>query len=352
MRAQVALFVLAASVAVGCAERVRNAHSRPDDSWATYTPPVRPVEGPRADEPVVIVTIDGVRWKEVFEGTDPELSNAPPVPASVIAPNLHRLGTERGAFVGAPGSGVIAASGPNYVSLPGYTEILGGRPPAACQDNLCPRTRLPTILDEARASGAKVAAFSSWAPLERAVTALPGAFHVSCGRREGDKTDPYPGHGSYRPDRATASLALAYFEAEQPDVMFLGLGDSDEYAHRGDYAGYLSAIRHADDVIGRLMDIIDRSGPRGRKTHVIVTADHGRAADFRSHGRMPEAARVWMVAAGPRFQARGRVTSVVERRLADIAPTARVVLGLPPDTSEFAGKPITELFGPEMSASL
>lgn len=352
MRAQVALLVLATSVAAGCAEKVSAPQARAEEPRPSFTPPARPVEGRRVDAPVVIVTLDGVRWKEIFEGTDPALSHAPPVPAHVIAPNLHKLGTERGAFVGAPGSGVIAASGPNYVSLPGYTEILGGRPSLSCQDNGCPRTQLPTVLDEARASGAKVAAFSSWPTLERAVTSFPGAFHVSCGRRPGDTTDPYPGHGNYRPDRATASVALSYFEAEQPDVMFLGLGDPDEHAHRGDYAGYLSAIRHADDVIGRLLDILDRSGPRGRRTHVIVTADHGRAADFRSHGRMAEAARVWMVAAGPRFEARGRVTSTVERRLADIAPTARVVLGLPPDESEHAGKPITELFGSEASASL
>ena len=32
------------------------------------------------------------------------------------------------------------------------------------------------------------------------------------------------------------------------------------------------------------------------------------------------------------------------RRLADIAPTLRIVLGLPPDTSERSGAPIEELF--------
>src|SRR6185369_2927749 len=102
-------------------------------------------------------------------------------------------------------------------------------------------------------------------------------------------------------------------------------------AHRGDYPRYLTAIREADEALGRLMAILDRSGERGKNTHIIVTADHGRARDFRNHGKMPEAARVWMVASGPRIAARGTVRSGRERRLADVAPTVRLVLGLVPD---------------------
>ena len=104
------------------------------------------------------------------------------------------------------------------------------------------------------------------------------------------------------------------------------------------------AIHRADDIIGRLVGVLDRLGERGRNTHVVVTADHGRAHDFKDHGSMPEAARVWMLAAGPRFLARGPVASAHPRRLADIAPTLRLVLGLPPDTSERSGVPIDELF--------
>jgi hypothetical protein len=346
MQARVAIIALAACTVAGCTDGARAAEARDGELLAPITTaPSRPVEGSRIDDPVVIVTIDGVRWKEVFEGTDPRFSSGPPVSAATIAPNLHKLGLERGAFVGAPGHGMIAASGPNYISLPGYTEILGGRPSAACQRNDCARTRLPTILDEARAAGAKVAAFASWSPLELAATSAPGAFLVSCGLHdEGGPLDPFPGYGDYRPDRVTANVALAYLEAEHPDVFFLGLGDPDEYAHRGDYAAYLAALRQADDVIGRLLAILDRSGERGQRTHIVVTSDHGRAESFRNHGRMAEAARVWMAAAGPRFHARGRVTSMSERHLADIAPTLRRILGLPPDASEHAGRPIDELF--------
>lgn len=339
-----AAVVALAAVAAGWVDRGHTTDMGDDDPRrvpVTVSPRVH--AHPGVDAPVVIVALDGVRWQEIFEGTEPARSPANLVPASEIVPNLYRLGVERGAFIGAPGRGVIAASGPNYVSLPGYTEILSGRP-SRCHENDCPRTSTPTLLDEARAAGAKVAVFSSWERIELAATAKADGIYVSCGRRGDPAVDPFPGFGDYRPDRFTAAAALAYYEAEQPDVFFLGLGDSDEYAHRGDYPRYVEALRRADEVIGRLVAALDRSGERGRRTHVVVTADHGRARSFADHGRVPEAARVWMVAAGPAFSARGPVATFRQHYLADIAPTLRVVLGLRADTSERAGLPIGELF--------
>lgn len=339
-RAGLALLTL---LAVSCADRGRTVHIREPRVQMTELVP-RGVEGDRGvDAPVVIVTIDGVRWQEVFNGSDRRFSRSGYTSARSLFKNLHDLGSTRGAFIGAPGQGTIAASGPNYLSLPGYTELLGGRA-SRCLDNDCPRTNLPSILDEARAAGAKVAAFASWEKLDFAATTTPGSFVSSCGRDGNPVIDPWPGFGDYRPDRLTADAALAYYAAERPDVFFLGLGDPDEFAHRGDYEGYLGAVRHADETIGRLVALLDTLGERGKRTHVVVTADHGRSNEFTSHGPMPEAARVWMVAAGPRFAARGAVMSPHPRRLADIAPTLRVVMGLSPDTSERSGAPIEELF--------
>lgn len=338
---------LLATLASGCADRGR-AVTIPGSEGTIHAlpkaaPPRHVEKGRGVEHPVVLVTLDGVRWQEVFLGTERALSSSDPIPAPAILKNLYMLARERGAFVGAPGHGTISASGPNYVSLPGYTELLGGRA-SGCMDNDCARTVLPSVLDEARAAGASVAAFASWEKLDGATSASPGAFLSSCGRHGDPSIDPWPGYGDYRPDRFTADLALAHYEAAQPDVFFLGLGDTDEYAHRGDYPGYLAALRHADEIVGRFVALIDRMGERGRRTHVVVTTDHGRSNDFRNHGSMPEAARVWMLAAGPRFRARGNVVSTRPRRLADVTPTLRLVMGLAPDTAERSGTPIDELF--------
>lgn len=316
--------------------------------------PERPArDGEGLLTPVVLVTVDGARWQEIFVGTDPARTPAGARPPHEIVPNLDRLVRERGAALGAPGRSTIAATGPNYVSLPGYTELLTGRAPRDCQDNDCRGATLPTFLDQAHDSGATVAAFASWEKLERAVSGRHdpatrrGAFVTSCGRGGDPAVDPWPGHGDYRPDRLTRELALAHLERARPDVLFVGLGDTDELAHRGDYEGYLGALAEADAFVGRLFETLDRMGSRGARTHVFVTADHGRAEDFANHGGFAqESARVWLIASGPSVLARGRVDAPRAHHLADVVPTMRKLLGMPLDRDPSAGLAIDELFAP------
>jgi hypothetical protein len=320
------------------------------------------------DAAVVLVVLDGARWQEVFAGTDPQLSGAPAVPAESLMPVLHALAAEQGASIGAPGYGAAMwASGPNFVSLPGYTEIFTGRRVHGCRDNDCPPARADTIVDQARAAFDRpgdVAVFASWEMLEGAAAAHPASLVVSAGRvrtwhaewlhddelsrrwlEQGEQADPFPGYGEFRPDRFTAGLALRYLEAKHPRLLFIGLGESDEYCHRGDYAGYVASLRAADDRLGELLAALDRMGPRGRQTTVLVTADHGRGDDYRVHGGdYPESGRVWLVAAGRAIQARGPTRSARSHRLADVAPTVRALLDLEPDDGPAAGVPMAELF--------
>ncbi len=348
---------------------------------------VAAVEGDEADPSVrpglpdraaVVIVLDGARWQDVLLGVDGELAREakmdPRTANTPTMPRLAELARTRGAVFGAPESGtVIRASGPNFVSLPGYTEILGGHPPTACNGNQCPATIRATLVDEARAwseSPREVAVFSSWPDLVRVASIHPESIVVSGGRslrqnesvlREDEAMSEildrgaaalaWPGEGDFRPDRFTAPLATRYLELVKPRFMFVSLGESDEYAHHGDYAEYVESLRFADDAIARIVDVIDRMGEQGRHTAVYVTADHGRALDFRDHGaKWPESSRSWLVAIGD-VRGRGVITAgdgavsptSNERRLADIAPTARAWMGMPADTAEDSGRAIDEL---------
>jgi hypothetical protein len=312
-----------------------------------------------------------VRWQDVFVGADPVLAAAAHVPASTadeLMPHLHALLAERGAAIGAPGDGPpMVATGPNFVSLPGYTEIFSGRSPTHCPDNDCAATQLPTLADEVRAVSVgprDVAVITSWPKIERAASVDPADIVLSAGRSRtvhgellqddivtrgwllaGSQAAPFPGYDDYRPDIYTSAIGLRYLETKRPRFLFLGLGEPDEYAHRDDYAAYLRSLRASDDVIGSLFTALERMGERGRRTTVVVTADHGRGRDFRVHGKaFPESSRVWMVAAGGGIAARGLVHATRPHRLADIAPTVRQLLDLPLDATPQAGSPIDELF--------
>lgn len=337
--------------------------------------------GRHATRNVIIVTIDGVRWQEVFGGVDEQLarsagmSKCEVLAGRELMPNLHRHFVDRGVVVGAPGYGQMEASGPNFMSLPGYEEIFTGRT-SSCTSNFCDHIAQATLLDELHAEAqlapAELAVITSWRTIERAAALDDRTITVSAGRNggatrdhvrvnaaasqlldEASGTSAYPGWLDYRPDRYTGAMALQYLAAERPRFLFIGLGDTDEYAHRGNYRGYLDALKAADRFVGRLMDTLATLDDYGAETTVIVTTDHGRAANFTGHGGdAPESRRVWMFVAGGAVPARGFADTDRVVRLADIAPTIRRWMGLAPDGSIAAGHPLAELMPVEPSGPL
>lgn len=306
-------------------------------------PPLR-VAGERTH--LILVTLDGVRPYEVFRGVDPRRSDVR-MSARELLPNLTRLG-ERGVRLGEPGSdATFEATGPNFISLPGYQELLSGSP-STCRRNDCVDRPAYTLVDrylDAGAGARDLAILSSWETIERALTrrAAEGAF-VSVGRNggsahreteleeglrtlleEGRSADASPGHGDYRPDARTIEVAVETLRWREPAFSFIGLGDTDEHAHADDYAGYVGALGAADDLLGELAALADAWTARGEPTTLVVTTDHGRSESFTSHGSdHPESRAIWLVGAGPGLRAlRGG-------RLSDVAPALASIAGLTP----------------------
>ncbi|HEX6766106.1 MAG TPA: alkaline phosphatase family protein [Polyangiaceae bacterium] len=322
---------------------------------------------------VVLLAVDGVRWQDVFRGVDPDLAEAQRLEAGdrlraeALMPNLHGLAESGGMLVGAPDSGTgVFASGPELVSLPGYTEILSGRRIHGCRDNACGAITRPTLADElASFPGIRpeeVAVVTSWPDIGRIAAQRPDRIAMTTGKNggptralfrkdpvaaalldEGARASSEPGAGDFRPDEHTARIALRYLEQAHPRFLFVSLGEPDEYAHRGDYAGYLRALRHADLAIGQISRVLDERAREGARTLLFVTADHGRASDFKNHGREhPESARVWLFAWGTEVSTK-HLGVFGTRHLADLAPTLRPLFGLPEDGDPFAGRPIAGL---------
>lgn len=369
---QCAAFALTGCVIVAPNQSATAGQREPRSLHVTPMPP---------DLAIVIVTLDGARWHEVYEGVDAKLaashglSNAEVVSAAELMPNLHAIVATHGVALGAPGYGEpISASGPNFVSLPGYAELLSGRRVTDCHDNQCVSPGIHTIVDELGASGAPrgfdVAIFSSWPEIARVATTNAFSAAVSSGRhggstrdvflqdphdrallRRAESVEPSPGNGDFRPDTLTAELAIQHFKTHHPRFMFVGLGEPDEFGHRNDYAGYLNALRQADARIGEIDRELSLLSARGTRTALFVTADHGRADSFVEHGsKFPESARVWLVAGGSALRSAGYVAAPRPRYLADLAPTVRAIAGLPADPHTEAGTPLRELLRePEQS---
>ena len=349
------------------------------DVKAPRPSPVLAQDGPRESwnegrvgrtENVVLVTIDGVRWQDVFGGVDPAMATMAGmraddvVDAEGLMPNLYAL-ARAGAVSGAPGHGrAMTATGPNYVSLPGYLEIFTGSRDVGCRTNGCDATKMRTFLDAARDNLAvrdeDIAVISSWDALARAASSAPHRIAMSAGRTggvsrekvrvddvaarlvdEGATAAAAPGDGDYRPDAYTAAIALRYLDVVRPRVMAVGLGDTDEYAHAGDYASYIQAIRRADQFLGDLRMHLKQMGKYGEQTTIVVTCDHGRSSGFTDHGwDAPESGRVWLITSGGAVPALGYLDEGGAEHLADIAPTLEALLGMAPRHERWSGTPM------------
>lgn len=308
------------------------------------------------DPLVVLIAIDGVRWQDVFGSSDgsPRTENT--------LPELRAM-EKQGAVLGAPGSQGFYATGPNFVSLPGYMEMLSGTSALGCTENDCLGMQTPTLLEDFQlyspGNRPPSAVFSSWEKIEiaagetRVGLASTGRFsgfneevlngyptcrmHLNKGRAEGG------GHGSFRHDRITSALALSYLQEAAPPFLFVSLGETDEAAHKGDRVGYERALQAADRFVGTVRRSLAQERLRGRSTLLLVTSDHGRAENFRDHGRRhPESSQSFLFVEGSGVRAVGR-NCRKRGQLRDIAPTVRALCGLPPGATKGQGRVLREI---------
>lgn len=306
-------------------------------------------------ESVILVTLDGVRWQEIFRGADPALADAASLPrgeartARGMTPNLHRLFFDEGTVLGNPDLGnPFEASGPNFVSLPGYVEIMTGAVSGCLGNDCAPNIgwAIAGSVAGAWAPDPSAAVYASWETIARAVPASAAGLAVHAGRGPGEDEPPYPGNDDYRPDQRTAAMAIDHLVHNRPRFLWLALGDTDEWAHRHDYRGYVEALRFADGVVGEIAAHLAEMGERGARTVLVVTTDHGRDPDFADHGGRASAG-VWLMARGGPIAKHGAAPLSRVRHLRDIAPTLAEILGVPgPEGAQgrARGEVLDELF--------
>ena len=264
---------------------------------------------------VVLVTIDGVRWQEIFTGADPLLADAAALARDDrrlprgMTPNLHRLFFDEGTVLGDPRVGEpFNASGPTFVSLPGYVEIMTGAI-SGCPGNECdPHVSWATIpgsesiparrRSRPPRSSPRGSASRAPCPTDAAAasSSTPDAAQVRAKRLH------TPAPGEYLPDRrAAAPWRSITSSGTAPRFLWVALqGDTDEWAHRGDYRGYVEALRFADDFVETSWP---RTSPRWATTARTPRSSSppimAATASFADHGRprLERACGSWRAAA-------------------------------------------------------
>ena len=88
-----------------------------------------------------------------------------------------------------------------------------------------------------------------------------------------------PAYWEYGPfDAPIVYAALESLRTSKPRVLYIMLGEGDEWAHAGRYDLYLDATFRADRFIERMWETLQSIPEYANQTTLLVTTDHGRGA--------------------------------------------------------------------------
>ena len=146
-------------------------------------------------------------------------------------------------------------------------------------------------------------------------------------------------------------MALEYLKRFKPRVLYVSLGETDDWAHNKRYDRVLETAQYFDHVLQRLWETVQSMPEYRGRTSLLVTSDHGRGSqldDWSSHGEKVKGAEyIWMAAIGASVPARGEITNSETVHQRDVSATLLSLAGL--DWREFCedqGKPVRAIIQP------
>ncbi len=133
-------------------------------------------------------------------------------------------------------------------------------------------------------------------------------------------------------------------EQHHPRVMYLGLGETDEFAHHGKYDTYLQKLHQADAMIAELWYAVQTDPFYKDNTTFIITTDHGRGRNKRnwnSHGFwIKGSGETWIALLGAGIDATGEAKQKQQVYQKQVAATVASLLGLEFTARHSIGKPL------------
>jgi Type I phosphodiesterase / nucleotide pyrophosphatase len=317
---------------------------------------------------VLLVTMDGMRWQEVFGGLQADLvtkdnggltdagivrvkerfdAATPEQRREKLMPFLWTTIAKQGQIFGDASRGSTArlTNGLRF-SYPGYNEMLTGFPDPRVDSNdrvWNPNVTVLEWLQKRPDFSGRVAAFASWELLpwilnepRSGVPSNGGGAPVAQPNTERERlineySDDLPPYWSEsRFDAATGLGALEYLRTRHPRVLYVMLGETDEWAHGRRYDLYLDAAQRNDRFIRKLWEAAQAIPQYANRTALLVTTDHGRGdtgKDWTDHGqKVPAAERIWMAAMGPSIAPLG-LRSTADVTQSQIAATVAALVG-------------------------
>jgi hypothetical protein len=319
----------------------------------------------RRTENVILITTDGLRWQEVFGGAEEQLiskeAGVADVPAlrrefwretpaqrrGALLPFFWSVIAREGQVFGnrAQGSAARVTNGHKF-SYPGYNELLSGRAdPRVDSNDKKPNPNVTVLewLNGREAFRGKVSAYCSWDVFPWIINRERSGVPVNAGFEpvpaSGERmamlnellAETTPAADGVRHDSFTFLAALDHLRARQPRVMYLSLGETDDWAHAGRYDHYLHSALRVDRYLRRLWETLQSLPQYRDRTSLVITTDHGRGEGLKGwtgHGAKVDGAEdIWIAVLGPDTSARGERAQAGPVTQSQVAATVAALLG-------------------------
>jgi len=337
---------------------------------------------------VVLIVSDGLRWQEVFTGADPTLLNEAhggiwdkeedlrrefwradgAERRRALLPFLWGTVAVRGQIFGNQKLGSIArVTNGKAFSYPGYNEMLTGHPDARIDSNeFGPNPNISVLewLNTLPEFHGKVSVHATWATFKNILNVARSHLPLQVGW-------DLPYHGNLTPpqqlltrlyetttrlddeDLYDAFLQVPLLDSldkQQPRVLFVGYGETDNWAHSGRYDLVLHSAHAFDGYVRELWERLQALPAYRDSTTFIITTDHGRGSgpvEWKEHGVEQKGSEdIWIAVMGPDTPSLGERRQIAEVHQAQIAATVAAFLGKDyPHAVPAAAPPIAEALG-------
>ncbi|OYU55755.1 MAG: phosphoglyceromutase [Chitinophagaceae bacterium BSSC1] len=317
-------------------------------------------------ENLVIVTLDGMRWQEVFGGVDPAIiqnkqftKDSANIMAQYWSSNINDRRAKLFPFLWNElakkgqlyGNRIIGNqvnnANPYKFSYPGYNEIFTGYPDVKVNSNekiWNPNENVLEFINRQKGFEGKVAAFSTWDVIPFILNKQRSGIYVNADRdslmfpdaslklinnMQSLTTRPI----GVRPDVFTFFAAKEYLKIYKPKVLYISFDETDDFAHAGLYDQYLNSAHAEDAMISDLWQTLQQDPTYRNKTTLIITTDHGRGdltkENWQHHGeKIPDAGQIWIAVMGPDTKTMGEVIIKQTNYQKQLAATFSALLGL------------------------
>jgi hypothetical protein len=339
-----------------------------------------------ATENVFIITLDGLRWQELFGGADSVLvtnkdfvtdplglknsfwADSPEERRKILMPFFWSVISGEGQLYGNRFyDNKVDCSNKMWFSYPGYNEILCGfADDARIKSNNKidnPNVTVLEFLNTQRELKGKVAAFGSWDVFPFIINEMRSGIPVNAGFETASGNSLSPRElflnelqsqvpspwSSVRLDAFTHHYAKEYIQRHSPRVVYISYGETDDFAHDGKYDAYLRSAHQTDAFIKDLWLTVQANPKYKNKTTFLITTDHGRGTTpidtWRSHGReISGSDQIWLAVIGPDTPSTGEVRKNAQYHQNQVAKTAAAFLGYDYSNEKPVGPVINEMF--------